>query len=181
VAQTRERVFIIGFHHDLNVVFTWPEEDPSRPVLRDAIGDVPDPLLGDTGMSNHALHNPRPRSMLNRLRNSGKGMAMFDCKIQAWDQPCQTVTAQLSKDVDLAHPGLPANVAFHSLDPSQPQGNDVARPRRFTVRECARIQSFPDDFIFYGSVSAQYRQVGNAVPPELAYRLALRIAKALHG
>lgn len=48
VAQTRERVFIVGFRHDLDVSFTWPDVDPSRPVLRDAIGDLPDPVEGGT-------------------------------------------------------------------------------------------------------------------------------------
>lgn len=55
------------------------------------------------------------------------------------------------------------------------QGFSVANPdlhRRLTVRECARIQTFDDDFIFYGSNGAAYIQIGNAVPPKLAYYLA---------
>ncbi|WP_139787256.1 DNA cytosine methyltransferase [Cohnella massiliensis] len=72
VAQTRERVFIVGFRRDLDVSFTWPEADPTRPVLRDAIGDLPDPLSEETEIANHALDNPAPVSMRNRLRNAGK-------------------------------------------------------------------------------------------------------------
>lgn len=49
--------------------------------------------------------------------------------------------------------------------------------RPLTVREYARIQTFPDDYVFHGSVSQQYKQIGNAVPVNLAYYLALEIKK----
>lgn len=50
-----------------------------------------------------------------------------------------------------------------------------------TVRECARIQSFPDDFIFYGNKTQQFRQVGNAVPPLMAQCVATNLRKVLEG
>ena len=49
--------------------------------------------------------------------------------------------------------------------------------RRFSVREVARIQSFPDNFLFEGSISSQFRQIGNAVPVQLAYHLGLSLSK----
>ena len=75
----------------------------------------------------------------------------------AWDKPSPTITGRGSRTggaVIHPHPSL---------------------KRRLTIRECARIQSFPDDFIFYGSTSACFAQIGNAVPPLLAYFLALQI------
>nr|WP_240353625.1 DNA cytosine methyltransferase [Cohnella algarum] len=82
-------------------------------------------------------------------------------KVGSWQKPNPTITANA---------GFYAGAHYHP---------ELTRPRRFTVRECARIQSFPDTFVFYGSLSAQYRQVGNAVPPKLAYALARQIARAL--
>lgn len=280
VAQTRQRIFIVGFRDDLHIDFHWPEQDSSKPVLRDVIGDLPDPTLVEEDVPNHGLPNPRPKSMERRMKNNGKGASIYDCKVLDWNQPSKTITAHLSKDVDLAHPGAPYNHVGHLFDnvnftnqyaqanrkanwgkpshtitahhrtaglhpnhgpvPHDPErilhvishadSNGIiplevleqvlptrvkwlkgrqkagswhkpnptitanstfftgahfhpntAKPRRFTVRECARIQSFPDSFMFYGSLSAQYRQVGNAVPPQLAYHLANCIASALSG
>lgn len=65
--------------------------------------------------------------------------------------------------------------------PSQKQ-TDCCHPleaRPFTIRENARCQSFPDDWQFCGSVGAQYKQVGNAVPVNLAYDIAVKIKEAL--
>ena len=77
----------------------------------------------------------------------------------SWNEPCLTLTCSPSqKQTDRCHP-------------------DESRP--FTVREYARIQSFPDEWKFCGGIGAQYRQIGNAVPVEMARRIGVEIVKSI--
>ena len=81
--------------------------------------------------------------------------------VQEYDKPGRTVVAHLYKD---------GNLFIHP---------DSTQARTFTVREAARIQSFPDDFVFEGSRTDQYKQVGNAVPPLMAQAFAKGLKKIL--
>lgn len=81
--------------------------------------------------------------------------------VQFWDAPSRTIIAHLCKD---------GNQFIH---PDYNQGRSIS------VREAARLQSFPDDFRFYGAMTQQFKQIGNAVPPLFAYHIAKSLKKFL--
>ena len=96
--------------------------------------------------------------MMKKRESMNKGRA------QDINKPCNTVGAHLAK------------VSLNSTDPVLMEGK---RYRRFTPREVARIQSFPDDFELVGSEAAQYRALGNAIPPVMFWYVAKSVKEEL--
>ena len=105
-----------------------------------------------------------------------EGFQQFTClgtELESWNEPSFTIQAG-GRHAPL-HPQAP-KMLFIEQDKRKFVPGKEHLYRRLSVRECARIQTFPDDFIFkYDSISAGYKMVGNAVPPNFAYHLAKKI------
>ncbi|MFA5340038.1 MAG: DNA (cytosine-5-)-methyltransferase [Candidatus Omnitrophota bacterium] len=154
VPQTRERVIIVGVRNDCVATFHAPSpthafdesnEDGRKPWVKS------EEAIGDlwgTEKKKNCLPN---QNQYSQAKNYGEHL-QGNKPIKA-DYPAPTIRAE--------HHG---NIEFH-----------YKNKRRLTVRECARIQTFPDNFVFKGSGSSAYVQVGNAVPPLLAWHIAKRV------
>jgi DNA (cytosine-5)-methyltransferase 1 len=103
-----------------------------------------------------------PSKRLEQIRASG-GRTTYYGRLR-WDKPSYTVTTYFNR---------PGNGCY--IHPSDGTDKHTQQNRLISFREAARLQSFPDSFIFLGSKTSQYNQIGNAVPPLLAYSIAKQI------
>ncbi len=173
VAQKRERLIVVGIRNDLadQINFEFPEKSEKRLVLRDILMDVPP--------SDGAKYS-KEKEEIFKLVPPGGYWRDIDPKIakeymkNCWymgggrtgilrrlslDEPCLTVlTTPQMKQTERCHP---------------------LEVRPFNIRENARIQSFPDEWTFCGTIAAQYKQIGNAVPCNMAKAIGINLVKAL--
>lgn len=196
VPQKRERVFIVGFRHDLEARWSFPDETHSKDAL--ILSQAPDGPYWDRHGISRAKRNPPPPEILNRLRGRNEPLAT---------QPWRTVRDALVGLPDPTkssgsftnhryqpgarpypgHTGSPLDLPAKTLkagDHGVPGGEnmmvkDDGSVRYFTVRESARLQCFPDGYVFHGSWSETMRQLGNAVPVALGQVVASSVAESL--
>lgn len=173
VGQKRQRLILIGIRNDLTstISFDYPTPDNHWTTLRDVLQDVPPSPFQPYSEKKRKVMELVPaggcwidlpddvaREYMGKSYYSGGGRRGMARRI-AWDEPCLTLTTSPSqKQTERCHP-------------------DETRP--FTIREYARIQSFPDSWQFCGTMSDQYKQIGNAVPVELARRIGVQVVSAL--
>jgi DNA (cytosine-5)-methyltransferase 1 len=169
--QKRERIIIVGVRKDLNLKYEFPDPLPKKVLLKDALQNVP-PSDGEN-------YSEEKRKVLEKVPPGGcwvnlplevqkayMGKAFYSeggrrgmARRLSMDEQCLTLTTSpAQKQTERCHP---------------------TETRPLTVREYARIQTFPDDYEFCGSMSKRYKQIGNAVPVTFAYHLAKSIKKTL--
>ena len=179
VPQKRERLILVGIRKDIDIEYNYPKPYSKIFNLKDALkkGDL---YKTDVPISKGAKYPTHKKEVLDLVPPKGywrdlpldiqksymkksfylgggkTGMA----RRIGWDEPSLTLTCSpAQKQTERCHP-------------------EETRP--FTVREYARIQTFPDDWQFEGSISQQYKQIGNAVPVNLAKEIGYSIIKFLN-
>lgn len=168
VPQKRERIIIVGVHSSITAEFEYPMKSPHVRLLKDVLYDVP-PSIGAKYPQHKAdimkLVPPGgcwvdlpPDIQLSYLGERGMaagGGKRGIARRLSMDEQCLTLTTSpCQKQTERCHP---------------------TETRPLNVREYARIQTFPDTYIFEGSMAVQYKQIGNAVPVNLAYAIAKQV------
>lgn len=184
VPQDRHRVFIVGYHKRLRDAlggksFEFPEKvTPSFnvPSLEDDELGIMD--LAESAMPAIQKSKPNPRTKIaNHEYMTGGHSSIFMSRnrVRSWDEPSFTIQAG-GRHAPL-HPSAPKMTKVRKDLFEFKRGKEKAY-RRLSVRECARIQTFPNDFEFiYKDLNDGYKMIGNAVPVNLAYHVAKAIYK----
>lgn len=169
VPQDRKRVFFIGIRKDLGFKFEFPEITFPKITLKEAIIDLQDSAIPAlTG--NHTNGESCKVANHEYMIGGFSSMYMSRNRVRAWDE--QSFTIQAGGRHAPIHPKAPKmKLIEQNVRVFVPGKEDLYR--RLSIRECARIQTFPDDFIFYyKKVAAGYKMIGNAVPVNTAKFLA---------
>ena len=150
VPQKRERVIIVGIRNDIKMEYEYPEAPNADNWVPLSVA-VPKLAIEE---KKYYFSERAVQGMKNAKNNMKRGLA------QNLNEPSLTVTSHLAK------------VSLNSRDPVLLVNPEKELYRRFTPREAARIQSFPDTFQFAGSETDAYRQIGNAIPPVMFWYIA---------
>jgi DNA (cytosine-5)-methyltransferase 1 len=171
VPQNRKRLIIVGVRTDIKAEYAFPEPETYKPVLRDALVDVPESEGHEYSGRKKEILAMVPeggcwvdlpvdvqKEYMKKSYYSGGGKRGIAKRLDR-NKPCLTLTTSpCQKQTEKCHP---------------------TETRPLSVREYARIQTFPDTYSFSGSIANKYKQIGNAVPVKLAEHLAESIAKIL--
>jgi DNA (cytosine-5)-methyltransferase 1 len=161
VPQKRKRVFIVGTND--SVSFDWPNPTDERFTVSDSFDGLPELDAGeqDDSINDHRAPNHQQKT-IDRINGTKCGEPLYD----SW-------TEKIRLDPEKAAPTLKAGkrANYHFGHPHSDRG--------LTIRERARLQSFPDNFSFKGTLTEKRTQTGNAVPPRLAEKVLSGFSKSV--
>jgi len=169
VPQDRKRVIFVGIRKDLGFTYQFQKPNFKKLTLQDAVWDLKDNVLpaktnNKTNGNNCAIPNHE------YMTGGFSTIFMSRNRVRSWDE--QSFTIQAGGRHAPIHPQAPKMKFIEQNIRVFVPGKEHLY-RRLSVRECARIQTFPDNFIFhYDNISAGYKMIGNAVPINLAHFLA---------
>jgi DNA (cytosine-5)-methyltransferase 1 len=172
VPQKRERILIVGVHKSIPAAFTYPEKSKKAVLLKDILKDVPPSpgakypdhkaevmkLVPQGGCWIDLPEDVKLAYMGERGMAAGGGKRGMARRLSMEEQSLTLTTSPCQKQTERCHP---------------------TETRPLNVREYARIQTFPDSYVFEGSMGNQYKQIGNAVPVKLALAMAKQVKQFL--
>lgn len=169
VPQKRERVFIVGVKKQINKSFEFPLEIKSKKLLKDVLIDVPNSIGAKYNINKIELFKMIPqggcwinlpedlqREYLGKSFFSGGGKRGILYRLSMEKPSLTLLCSPTQKQTERCHP---------------------LEDRPLNIREYARIQTFEDEYQFFGSLSSKYKQIGNAVPVELAKHIGYSLLK----
>ncbi|EHR95553.1 DNA (cytosine-5-)-methyltransferase [Staphylococcus epidermidis] len=166
IPQKRQRVFIVGYK---NIEFNYPEKLKRKVTIKEAISDLPPLNSGEKSKIPNHFAMKHSQEMLYKMSFISDGGNRL----------------QIPEEIRPKSGDARKYIKYKSDEPSIPVTGDMrkvfhySQNRALTSRELARIQTFPDDFIFKGTSINVQQQIGNAVPPKLAKLIAYQVNLAL--
>lgn len=169
IAQERRRIVVVGIRKDYESEFLYPAKSNKIFTIKDVIDDLPKLASGQgSDIPNHIAmkHSAQMLEKMSYVKDGGDRM-------------------DIPEELRPKSGDVRKYIRYNSEKPSVCVTGDMRKifhyeqNRALTARELARIQSFPDDFVFEGASIQIQQQIGNAVPPKLAYQIALKVEEAL--
>lgn len=179
VPQDRKRVIIVGVRLDISTKFSYPVPSTKKVCLSDAIYDLRNEKL--IAVKRSGIKYPDMDNTY--LDDSWSSQFMSRNRVRSWSDPSFTIPAT-GRQVPL-HPQAPKMIKigqdkYEFVDDQTARFNGDNLYRRMTIRECARIQTFPDNYeLFFDTIDNGYKILGNAVPVKLAEHIAKSVKNVL--
>lgn len=174
VAQKRERLITVGIRKNLTpfITFEFPKKHAYKPVLRDILLDCP--------KSEGVRYSKHKEELFDMVPQGGYWRDIPEEFAKPYMKSCWDMSGGrtgILRRLSLDEPSLSV---LTSPTQKQTERCHPLESRPMTIRENARCQSFPDDWEFCGSITDQYKQIGNAVPVNLAYEIGRQIFTSLN-